>query len=92
MLALDQNQRALILVHIGGLPRFFIDFLHLGELLAQLALELVAHVDNAGRRGLELMIALHAIRDRGLVHRLGVARLARFNPAAELASEQFEKS
>src|ERR1700691_1273678 len=92
VLALNENQRALILVHIGGLPRFLIDLLHLGQLFAQLALELVAHVDNAGGRGLELMIALHAVRDCGLVDRLGIARLARFNPAAELASEQFEKS
>jgi hypothetical protein len=80
----------LILVDIGGLPRFFVDFLHLGELFTQLALELVAHVDDAGRRALELVIAPHPIRDCRLVHRLGVARLARFNPAAELASDQFE--
>ena len=60
--------------------------------LAQLALELVAHIDaHAGRRSLELMIAAHAIRDRGFVDRLGVARLARFNPTAEIASDQFEK-
>src|SRR3984885_11137236 len=90
--ALNQDERALILVHVGGLPRFLIDFLHLGEFFAQLALELVAHIDDASRRALELVIAAHAIRDGRLVHRLGVARLARFDPAAELASEQFEKS
>jgi hypothetical protein len=92
VLALNQDQRALIFVHVGGLPRLFVDFLHLGQLFAQLALELVAHIDDAGRRSLELMIAMDAIGNRGLVHRLRVARLARFNPAAELASEQFEKS
>ena len=92
MLALNQDQRALVLVHVCGLSRLFIHFLHLGELLAQLALELVAHVDDAGGGGLELMVSPDPIRDCGFVYRLGIASLARFHPAAELAPEQFEKS
>ena len=92
MLAADQNQRALVLVDVRRLPGLLGDFGQFGGLLLQLALELVAHVYGAGGRALELLIAPDAVRDRSFVYRLGVVRLARLEPAAELSADQICES
>src|SRR5581483_10491441 len=52
VLALKEDERALILVHVGGLSGLLLDLGEFGGLGAQLAFELVAHVDDAGGRRL----------------------------------------
>src|SRR5262249_19571428 len=88
MLAANQYQRALILVEIRGLARLLFDLGQLRGFLLQFALKLGSHIDHTGGGGLELLVAPDAVGDRGFIDRLGVARLARFEPACELASNQ----
>src|SRR5208337_3561224 len=81
-----------VLIHVGRLPGLLDDLGHLGRLLLELAIQLVAHVDHARGRALELVVAAQALGDGGFVNRLWVFSLARLEPAAELAADQTENS
>src|SRR6266851_1659911 len=92
LLALDQQQCALILVEIGSVADLLINLAYLGGLLLQFAFELTSQIDDAGCRAFKLLIAANTPCDRSFVDALGIASLAVSHPAATLAADEIKET
>src|SRR3989454_2859759 len=90
--AADERERGGVVVVLDRDVELAAHAVELGRLARELLGELAPHVEDAGGRVPELPVLRHALLDRRLVDRVGVAMLAPPDPAREDAAQQVRES